>query len=202
MESAFERATGNPQATRFPFAGMTDRAIVRRGLETAGEVPDSARIDEVIAVYVELLAGSVQEAKDYGVYPGVLPALAQAEALAHVAIGLGTGNVRRGAELKLGRVDLFRRFRFGGFGCDHEDRAELLRLGAERGAALLHVERAACRVVVIGDTVRDVDAALAIGAECIAVGTGGEELAVLSRRGARAAFRDLAAVGAMDALLG
>ena len=118
------------------------------------------------------------------------------------AVGLGTGNVRAGARIKLERVSLYDQFAFGGFGCDHEDRAELLRVGAERGAAALGVERGECRVVVIGDTVRDVDAALRIGAECIGVGTGAGTPETLSGRGATAVFATLAVPGALEALLG
>ena len=42
------------------------------------------------------------------------------------------------------------RFGFGGYGSDHEDRAELLSRGAERGRELHGDGRAA--IVVIGDT--------------------------------------------------
>lgn len=202
MEGAFERVTGRRDATRFPFAGMTDRAIVRRGLEHVGHDAGEASIDHLIAQYVSLLADEVRAASHYAVYPGILRALDAAAEAADTAVGLGTGNVRPGARIKLSRVELHERFAFGGFGCDHEDRAELLRAGAERGAARLGRARSECRVVVIGDTVRDVDAALAIGAEALAVGTGGEDLDVLRRRGATLAFRDLDEPGAIEALLG
>ena len=97
----------------------------------------------------------------------------------HLALGLGTGNVEAGARAKLARVALDGAFAFGGFGDDHEDRALLVRAGAERGAARLDRPLDACRVVIIGDTPRDVAAARAIGAECLAVATGGATAEVL-----------------------
>lgn len=202
MNRAFQTLTGRDDATRFSFAGMTDRAIVRAGLRNVAGDDDDAAVERVLSLYVELLEGEVQSASSYGVYPGIVQALDAAAAADHTAIGLGTGNVRSGARIKLSRVGLYQRFAFGGFGCDHEDRAELLRTGAERGAALLGRARSECRVVVVGDTVRDVDAGLAIGAEVIAVGTGGEALAVLRARGARLAVPSLDEPGAIDALLG
>lgn len=202
MDRAFESLTGRRDATSFPFAGMTDRAIVRAGLVHVGHADDAATIDRLLSLYVEFLEHEVSLATEYAVYPGIVRALDAALEVDRTVIGLGTGNLREGARIKLSRVDLFERFAFGGFGCDHEGRAELLRTGADRGADLLGHPRDDCRVVVIGDTVRDVDAGLAIGAEVVAVGTGGEDLAVLRRRGAHFVFRDLDEPGSIEALLG
>jgi phosphoglycolate phosphatase-like HAD superfamily hydrolase len=118
------------------------------------------------------------------------------------AVGLGTGNVREGARLKLGRVGLFEHFDFGGYGCDAEDRAEVIRIGAERGASALGRTLSECRVVVIGDTPKDVAAAQAIGAECVGVATGSYSVDALLACGATAAFSDLTAEGAWPALFG
>jgi phosphoglycolate phosphatase-like HAD superfamily hydrolase len=117
-------------------------------------------------------------------------------------VGLGTGNLRDGARLKLSRVGLHERFAFGGFGSDHEARDALLRVGAERGAGTLRAPLSACRVVVIGDTPRDVAAAQAIGAECLAVATGPFSVDALAACGPTHCFRDLAEDGAVAALLG
>ena len=202
IERAFETVTGIRDAMRFSFGGMTDRAIVRAGLESAELVVSEAAIDELLAVYLGVLPEEVERAREYFVHPGMREAVVTARQTRGVAVGLGTGNVRAGARIKLERVSLYDQFAFGGFGCDHEDRAELLRVGAERGAAALGVERGECRVVVIGDTVRDVDAALRIGAECIGVGTGVGTPETLSGRGATAVFATLAVPGALEALLG
>jgi phosphoglycolate phosphatase-like HAD superfamily hydrolase len=120
----------------------------------------------------------------------------------HVALGLGTGNVERGAQIKLGRARLGRHFSFGGYGSDSAERAELLRAGAERGAARLGVSVVTCRVVVIGDTPRDVAGAQAIGADCLAVGTGGHEAAALQALGATCGVANLAESAAFEFILG
>jgi phosphoglycolate phosphatase-like HAD superfamily hydrolase len=97
---------------------------------------------------------------------------------------------------------VYEEFAFGGFGSDAEDRTELLRHGAERGAKHLGVALAECRVVVIGDTPKDVAAAQGIGAECVGVGTGTYTPQELLECGATAAFPSLSAPGALAALLG
>jgi phosphoglycolate phosphatase-like HAD superfamily hydrolase len=117
------------------------------------------------------------------------------------AMGLGTGNVEVGARVKLARAGLADRFTFGGFGSDHEDRAELIRIGAERGAQHLGRALGACRVVVIGDTPKDVRAAQAIGAESFAVATGPFSTEQLARTAPTHVFEHLGAPGAIEALL-
>ncbi len=210
MEGAFAEVTGRADACApFSFAGMTDRAIAREGLRSAGHEPSPEAIDALLDAYLARLDREVSASEKYTIMPGVLAVLEwlQAEAASAsarasgVAIGLGTGNIRKGAYTKLTRGALADAFAFGGFGCDHEDRAELLRVGAGRGAARLGVELALCRVVVLGDTPRDVAAALAIGADCIGVGTGGFDPAELARLGARFAFATLEDPRARPAML-
>jgi phosphoglycolate phosphatase-like HAD superfamily hydrolase len=74
-------------------------------------------------------------------------------------------------------------------------------VGATRGAAVLGLPLSEVRVVVIGDTPKDVDAAVAIGAQCVGVGTGGWKAQALLDHGARWAFDTLAAPGALEAVL-
>jgi phosphoglycolate phosphatase len=172
MERAFAEVLGRPDVVDFPFGGMTDRGIARAGLTSAGREASDAAMAEVIAVYLRHLEDELPRAPRYRVLDGVARVLDRLEPLAHVAVGLGTGNVEAGARIKLARGELWHRFAFGGFGSDAEDRAELLACGAERGRARLGVSSSTARVVVIGDTPRDVSAARAIGAEVIAVATG------------------------------
>ena len=183
------------------FAGMTDPAIIRYGLTRAGIPVDPDPVARLLAAYVAALEDEVRRSTNCLVHPGVEALLDAAAARAEIAIGLGTGNVRAGARAKLERLGLYHRFAFGGFGCDHEERPRLIGIGAARGAAHLGRPLADCRVVVIGDTPRDVEAAHAIGAAAVAVATSTFSTEALSAAGA-AAFPDLTAPGVLEAILG
>jgi phosphoglycolate phosphatase-like HAD superfamily hydrolase len=202
MTRAFDALIG-PRSALEPFDGMTDQQIVLR--ELAHLAPEAAErlMQEIFARYLEHLVHEVAstEAARYRVHPGVEEVLLRALA-SGAALGLGTGNLREGARIKLERVGLFQRFTFGGFGCDARERAEVLRHGAERGARALGLPLAECRVIVIGDTPKDVSAALAIGAACLGVGTGSYSPEELRAAGATWAFASLAEPGTLDALLG
>jgi len=203
LHAAFCDLLGDRDWLPFSLAGMTDRSIVRRSLREAGRTDDAPVIDQVLRRYLERLVDEVARAESYAVFPGVEQIL---DALAQVpqrrAVGLGTGNLEQGARIKLARGGLDGWFAFGGFGSDHEVRAEILRIGAHRGALHLGQPLERCRVVAVGDTPRDVEAALAIGAECVGVGTGAHSPEELLAAGAVAAFADLTAPMALAVLLG
>jgi phosphoglycolate phosphatase-like HAD superfamily hydrolase len=152
---------------------MTDRLILRQGLERIEQPFSEAVVTRLIEVYLGHLEREVPLSERFVVFDGVEPLLDRCVAEPDYAVGLGTGNVARGAYVKLERANLGRYFPFGGFGCDAEDRTELIRTGAARGADRLGLPLDQCRVVVIGDTPRDVSAAHGIGATCLAVSTGG-----------------------------
>jgi phosphoglycolate phosphatase-like HAD superfamily hydrolase len=203
LSRTFDALAGRPDLYEgFDFAGMTDPAIVRWGLETVGLPTDEATMRRVLDAYLAHLADEIRPATNCRVHPGVEQVLDAVAARPEMAIGLGTGNLREGARLKLERMGLYHRFAFGGFGCDHEERPRLLRVGMERGAAFAGAPPEACRVVVIGDTPRDVAAARAIGAESLAVATSVFAVDALMASGATWAFPNLAAPGVLEALLG
>jgi len=204
LRRAFHALHGREDACDFPLDGMTDRRIARLGLEAVGVEASDARVDAVLTAYLANLEQEVHSASEdaYRVLPGMREAVEAALGRPLTAVGLGTGNLREGARVKLGRVGLYAPFRFGGFGCDHEDRPTLIRMGAERGAALLNKRLEDCRVVIIGDTPKDVAAAQAMGAECLAVATGSYGEAALAQAGATFSFRRMDDAGALAALLG
>jgi phosphoglycolate phosphatase len=203
MEAAFRDAHGarGVAAIEFSFAGMTDQSIVRTGLRTLESEAHDDAVNRLLDAYLVRLADEIQRTDTYRVHPGVTSILEWLPQRERSAIGLGTGNVRKGAYAKLARGALDGAFPFGGFGCDAEDRTELLRVGAQRGAAMLGVPLAECRIVVIGDTPKDVAAAHGIGADCIGVGTGGFDPRALLELGAFAAFATLAEERVREALL-
>ena len=203
IELAFEGRFGRSDVLAFAFDGMTDPVIVRVGLRRLGlaEADIDREIAPTLADYLEVLAEVCAVATDFRIHAGIEAALALTDGRAGFAVGLGTGNVAEGARLKLERVGLHEHFAFGGFGSDDGDRPALLRIGAERGAARLRVPLAACRVVVIGDTPKDIAAAHAIGAEAIAVATDSFGVEALRSYGPKHAFSDLAHAAAATAIL-
>ncbi|HWB76414.1 MAG TPA: HAD hydrolase-like protein [Nannocystaceae bacterium] len=194
MELAFAEIVGDDTALpRVRFSGMTDPGIVRAGLRLLGGDPehDAGIIARVLEHYLARLPAVIAASPRFAVHKGVRARLAELATRDRVAIGLGTGNLEPGARLKLTPIELVDAFAFGGYGSDHEDRAELLAIGADRGAATLGCARADCRVVIIGDTPKDVAAAQAIGAESIAVATGLFTVDELRETGATMVVPDL-----------
>ncbi|MCU0676277.1 MAG: HAD hydrolase-like protein [Myxococcota bacterium] len=169
--------------TLMTTGGAGRRAMRAAFGEVIGRAYDAALVEQILERYLERLEAEVARSPGYHVFDGVHTILEHAHAL-NAAVGLGTGNVERGAQVKLARGALNDRFAFGGFGSDAEDRTELIRAGAERGAARLGRPLSECRVIVIGDTPRDVRAAHGIGAVCLAVATGGYDVSALQKAGA------------------
>jgi phosphoglycolate phosphatase len=203
MELAFDDVYGRPDALAgLDFRGLTDPVILRTGMARVRSRSNDDSLPALIDAYLMHLRRTVAHADAFQVLPGVRELLEQLRAYRHAATGLGTGNIEAGARIKLARAGLNHYFAFGGFGSDHADRAEVLRTGAARGAARLGTDLTACTVVVVGDTPRDVAAARAIGAQSVAVSTGGYAAEILATAGAETVLSSLADPRALTALVG
>jgi phosphoglycolate phosphatase len=174
MNAAFRRLHGRDDAlTGISFAGRTDRAIVADAFQALGVDADAETTDALRDAYLgHLIEEMGKPVPDSRVLPGVHASLAALESRADIALGLLTGNYRRGAAIKLGHFGLWDRFRFGAFGDEHTDRRELVPVALEAAHRAIGVRLHASRAVVIGDTPLDVDCAHAHGALAIAVATG------------------------------
>jgi phosphoglycolate phosphatase-like HAD superfamily hydrolase len=206
VERAFELRHGTKDVLSFSFAGMTDKAIVRNALLAMGrkfatESDLQTEMEATLLFYLDVLADEVARTR-IRIHDGMERAMDMADVRKDVALGLGTGNIRRGAAIKLGCVGIFDRFSFGGFGDDSIERPPILMAGARRGADQLGVPIEDCRIVVIGDTPKDVAAAKAIGADSIAVATGVHDVAELKQCDPTATFETLADARAAAVLFG
>jgi phosphoglycolate phosphatase len=163
------------------LAGGTDRSLARSMLLRAGLGDDDAAITLLLSTYVRHLEAIVRTRKyrPVGDVAGVVDGLR-----AHGAVvGIATGNTREGAKLKLASAGLEESFdlALGGFGCDAELRADIVRIAADR-----------CRtadgsaIVVVGDTEHDVRAGRALGARVVGVATDASARAELEAAGADA----------------
>lgn len=195
---ALTRALGEVFGLTDPLTGVrlngqTDPQIVLDALERAGK-KDAAhpeRLDTVTERYLEYLAGEIHHSEKARVLPGVVALLDALAARPDVKLGLVTGNLERGARIKLSRFDLNRYFTCGGYGSDSIQRRELVPIALERASACFSVALSPRDAVVIGDTEKDVDCGRHAGARTLAVATGGVPESVLRDAGPDALFATL-----------
>ena len=152
------------------WAGRTDRWITeaifaKYGIEHTPELAEKL-IDAYLAGLPEHLNRSTQ------VLPGVRERLAEAETRPDIVQGLLTGNLERGAKIKLGHFDLWHHFPFGAFADDSSTRNDLGPHALRRAAVHASHEFAPDQVWIIGDTPHDIECGKVIGARTLAVATG------------------------------
>ena len=178
------------------FAGRTDPWIMRQILARA-ELSDSAtNISLLTEAYLAALPAALHNPHNR-VLPGVRPALDSLAARGDVALALLTGNLQRGAHIKLGHHRLAHYFAFGAFADDSESRNDLGPVALRRAHAHHGVEFAPDRVFIIGDTPRDIECGKVIGARTIAVATGEYTAAALRVHAPTVLFEDLTDTAAL-----
>ena len=170
---AFATEFNIPNGTeRLRFSGRTDTGLARE-LFLQHQIepsPDNFRL--FFDGYVFWLDCFLTQTRGR-VLPGVWEFINQLHALPDApALGLLTGNIRLGAEIKLRHYELWEVFRTGAFGDDHEDRNQIAAVAKERGSRLLNNDLRGEQILVIGDTPRDIECGHAIGARTLAVATG------------------------------
>lgn len=186
---AFLALTGRPARHTVDIQGRTEldtmsELFARHGL---AEPPENLICDALTAALrsriAELraggrvLAGAIETLTWFAQTPGILQTVL-------------TGNLRANAELKMrtfGLAELID-FDIGGYGCDHRVRSRLVGIARRRAAGRTFTDRA---IVLIGDTVRDVQAAANNQVRMIAVATGETGVAELRRAGADIVLNDL-----------
>jgi phosphoglycolate phosphatase len=153
------------------FAGMTDSGIVTSILNKHEISANGENIAAFLDSYVHFLSSELLRRKGK-LLPGVLELLEKLKTRKHVVLALLTGNVSRGAQLKLGHYGVWHFFEFGAFADDHHDRNQLGPFARARAKEKLGREFSADEIDVIGDTPRDIACGRALGARTIAVATG------------------------------
>jgi len=173
------------------IAGRTDKWIVEQLLGRDGKPNGPEEVGQFLDVYVELLADELPQ-RNGGLHPGVLGILEEAHKRPELVQALLTGNIEKGARLKLTRYGVNHFFDFGAFADDSSIRNELGPHAKRRAQEKHGEEFPPERIFVIGDTPHDVACARAIGAKAIAVATGSFTKRQLKDCGADAVFTDLA----------
>ena len=174
---AFHSEFGIADGTeRLKFAGRTDVSLVREFFVLHQIEPSLKNFDRFFGAYLDWLAKLIPDCNG-GACVGVMEFYDQLKALPEPPlIGLLTGNIKKGAQIKLSRFNLWDKFAFGGFADDHEERPRIAAAAVHRGSELLGRELSGEEVVVIGDTPLDIHCGRAVGAKVLAVATGGAKL--------------------------
>ena len=152
-------------------AGQTDTGIVHQILRKQQITPNDKNISAFLDLYVEFLARELPLRKGT-LLPGVKELLARLKERSQNVLALLTGNIRRGAQLKLEHYGIWEFFEFGAFADDHHDRNELGAFAQMRAREKHAMDFAAAAIDVIGDTPHDIACGKAINARTIAVVTG------------------------------
>jgi phosphoglycolate phosphatase-like HAD superfamily hydrolase len=187
----------------YDFSGKTDPQIARELLSDTGldDGVIEAGLDALWDRYIEELE-SRMGANPMRLLPGVASLIEALDSEPDVAIGLVTGNIIRGARLKLGSVGLAQCFEVGAYGSDHGVREHLPAIALQRAFEAWGVRFAPESAVIVGDTPRDVECGKYEGTRTVAVATGRISRAQLETTGADAIFDDFSDVASViEALL-
>ncbi len=182
------------------FAGRTDPSIVREFFVRYEIEPSVANFRRFFDCYVFWLDYMLEHTTGR-VLPGVRELIEElANHPAAPALGLLTGNIRLGAELKLSHFHLWGAFKTGGFGDDHENRDEIAAIARQRGCRFLKQELKGEEILVIGDTPLDIRCGKAIGAKVLAVATASYKEEQLEAHRPTWTVKDLREVSAKELL--
>ena len=187
---------------RMKFAGRTDVSLVREFFRIHGLAETQENFQRFFDNYIFWL-DHILKRNGGESCRGIHKFIRELQELPQPPVlGLLTGNVQIGAEIKLRHFNLWDMFHFGGFADDHEDRNHIAAAALARGRRVLGPELQPHEVVVIGDTPFDVRCGKFIGAKTLAVATGGAKLDELLPHGADWTVPDLTYLSAREVCCG
>jgi phosphoglycolate phosphatase len=183
------------------IAGRTDSGIAAQILRKYNVEATTEYVGSFLADYLRFLEEFLPLTSGR-VLPGVAEILDRLHDDPDRVLALLTGNLRRGAELKLGHYGLWDYFEFGAFADDHHDRNELGAFARQRAKEKHTEEFAVAQIDVIGDTGHDIACGKIFGARTIAVATGTWTREQLAQQSPDFLFDDLSRVDEVMAKLG
>jgi phosphoglycolate phosphatase len=203
LRLAFKERFGvDDDLSSISFAGSTDGAIARQMFAPYDIQPTAENIADLFDGYVHHLALELPR-REGKVLPGIVELLEALHARKDCVLGLLTGNIAKGAELKLSHYGVWDYFEFGAFADDHVDRNKLGPVAHTRAVEKHGISFDAKDVFVLGDTPRDIDCARAAGFVAVAIATGSYDRASLAAHKPDFLFEDLSDTqGVLRTLLG
>jgi phosphoglycolate phosphatase-like HAD superfamily hydrolase len=190
LAKAFGQLYGHePDFSKLDVSGRTDKWIAEQVLLQQGLATTPENIHTYLEAYLECLLAELQTRRGR-ILPGIFELLEKLRADPRVVQGLLTGNLQKGARIKLEHFKVWHYFAFGAFGDDSPWRNELGPHAIRRASEKYSAQFAPENIFVIGDTPHDIACGKAIGAKTIGVATGNFSLADLQRHEPTAVFSD------------
>jgi phosphoglycolate phosphatase-like HAD superfamily hydrolase len=187
----------------YRFEGRLDPVIVFELMRAAG-IPDDVIVERrpaALALYLDLLEQALSSDPP-ALKPGVADLVSRVSASPTVVSALLTGNVQRGARIKLTAAGLWDHFLFGVFGDEAPRRVDLGPIALARALERTGLAYSPDQTVVVGDACADVECGRAIGARVVAVATGRTSVEELRAAGADIVLSSFADVeSACEAIL-
>jgi len=173
------------------LAGATDALIANRLLEKHDIARTPENLTALMDSYLEHLELNLPR-HNGSLLPGILKLLEALRDRTDCVIGLLTGNLERGAELKLTHYGVWDFFEFGAFANDSGNRNELGPFARARALERHGIEFESHQIFIIGDTPRDIECAKVINARSVAIATGNYSVEELREHDPEFLFTDLA----------
>ncbi len=173
MQRTFADAVAASEMPLIELAGSTDWGILK-DLFAHYNIPETAESKErFYRAYLEELGSNLGSPGLQGrLLPGIQRLLDSIRRDTLHITALLTGNIRRGAFMKVTHFGIDHHFKFGAFGDDHHDRNCLGPVALRRAMDHYGFSFEPQDVVVIGDTPKDIRCAEAIQARTLIVATG------------------------------
>ncbi|GAB5492925.1 MAG: HAD hydrolase-like protein [Phototrophicaceae bacterium] len=159
------------------FGGKTDWQILREVLEPHGVT--GLEIGQKMPAFERIFAKNMAKIIpnfDVETLPGSTELLDYLQQRDDILLGIVTGNTSQTAPIKLKAAGFDpAMFLVGAYGSEADDRNDLPKLALDRAIAHVRQNISGQDVIIIGDTVKDVEAARAIGGVAVTVFTGFED---------------------------
>ena len=204
MLAALSRVYGwAGSADSHDFSGKTDPQIIRELIrESVGNERCEAQLVDALETYLEELTARLTP-EAVVPKPGIPELLDRLSREPGVTLALLTGNLERGARIKLDPPGFNEYFPFGAYGSDSADRYELPAIAISRAEARTGRRFSGKSVVIVGDSVHDVGCGRSLGVRAVAVATGPTKVDRLAAEKPDALFESFADVDrALEAILG
>ncbi len=188
----------------YAFDGKLDPLIFVELMRDAGiaEPVIFERLPRALGLYLDRLEAALA-LDGPPLKPRVAELLERVSEVQGAVLALLTGNVERGARIKLSAAGLWHHFRFGAFGDEAARREDLGPVALARAREATGIDFAGRDCVIIGDSRHDVACGKVIGARTVAVATGRTSPEELRAAGADVVLSDFGDLdAASEAILG